>query len=93
MGFGHNPHVAKAEAAQAKAAAATDVGSEVRAHLEAAHVWDRAAAKEKAGQRRVEYEANAAAARERASAATQKPAPSPAVLAAQLKARSGDEGA
>ncbi|MBI5480456.1 MAG: hypothetical protein HY906_16450, partial [Deltaproteobacteria bacterium] len=54
----------------------------------AAHLWDRAAAKEKQkeGKRRVEYEANAAAARERASAATQKPAASPAALAAQLKA-------
>jgi hypothetical protein len=89
MGFGRNPHVAKAEAAQAKAEAATDVGSQVRAYLEAAHLWDRAAAKEKDGKRRAEYEANAVAARERSEAATQKPAPSAAALEAQLKVLRG----
>jgi len=68
MGFGRNPHVAKAEAAQAKAEEAKDVASEVRAYREAAHLWDRAAAKEKDGKRRTEYEANAEAARERADA-------------------------
>ena len=92
MGFGRNPHVAKAEAAQAKAQEATDVVSEVRAYLEAAHLWDRAAAKEKDGKRRTEYEANAAAARERSTAATQKPAASPAALAAQLKVVRGGKG-
>jgi len=74
MGFGRNPHVAKAEAAQVKAQEATDVGSEVRAYLEAAHLWDRAAAKEKDGKRRAEYEAKAVAARERSEAATTNPA-------------------
>ena len=63
MGFGRNPHVAKAEAAQAKAQEATDVVSAVRAYLEAAHLWDRAAAKDNVGKRRAEYEPNAAAAR------------------------------
>ena len=57
MGFGRNPHVAKAEAAQAKAKEARDAASEVRAYREAAHLWDRAAAKEKVGKRRAEYEA------------------------------------
>ncbi len=85
MGFGRNPHVAKAEAAEAKAQEATDVASETRAYLEAAHLWERAAAKEKDGKRRTEYEARAAAARERSTAATQRPAPSPAALAARLK--------
>ena len=92
MGFGRNPHVAKAEAAQAKAQEATDVASEVRAYLEAAHLWDRAAAKEKEGKRRTEYEANAEAARERSTAATQKAEPSPAAVAEQLKVLRGGEG-
>jgi hypothetical protein len=103
MGFGRNPHVAKAEAAQAKAQEAKDVASEVRAYLEAAHLWDRAAAKELeagrhgaggvggANKRHAEYEANAAAARERSNVATQKPAPSPAALATQLKVLRGDK--
>ena len=70
MGFGRNPHVAKAEAAQLKAQEATDGASEARAYREAAHLWDRASAKEKDSKRRAEYEANAEAARERADAAT-----------------------
>ena len=85
MGFGRNPHVAKAEAAEAKAQEATDVASETRAHLEAAHLWDRAAAREKDGKRRAEYEANAEVARERSVAAAQKLTPSPADLKAQLQ--------
>jgi hypothetical protein len=103
MGFGRNPHVAKAEAAEVKAQEATDVASEVRAYLEAAHLWDRAAAKELeltagrrgaggAAERLAKYEANAAAARERSSAATQKQAPSPATLAAKLKVLDGGTG-
>jgi len=93
MGFGRNPHVAKAEAAQVKAQEATDVDSGVRAYLEAAHLWDRAAAREKDGKRRAEYEANAAAARERSTAASQQPAALPADLAAQLKVlRGGKDG-
>ena len=63
MGFGRNPYVDKAEAAQAKAQEAKDVASEAMAYLEAAHLWERAAAREKAGKRRTEYEANAEAAR------------------------------
>jgi hypothetical protein len=92
MGFGRNPYVAKAEAAQARAQEATDAASEVGAYLEAAHLWDRAAAKEKDGKRRAEYEANAAAARERSTEAEQKPAVSPAALAAQLKVLRGGGG-
>jgi hypothetical protein len=93
MGIGRNPFVAKAQAAEAKALAAGDVGSKVRAYLEAAHQWDRAAAREKEGKRRAEYEANAETARERSAAATQEPAPSPANVLAQLKlVRGGLEG-
>jgi len=89
MGFGRNPYVDKAEAAQAKAQEAKDIASEAMAYLEAAHLWERAASKEKAGKRRTEYEANAEAARERSNAASEKPAPSAADLVAQLKLRRG----
>ena len=93
MGIGRNPFVAKAEAALAKAQDASDVGSEVRAYLEAAHLWDRAAAREKEGKRRAEYDANAEAARERSTAATQRPAASPEAVLAQLKVlRGGVDG-
>lgn len=59
MSFGKNPFVAKAEAAEQKAADATDNISRVSAYRDAAHQWDRAAAKEKPGKYRAEYEANA----------------------------------
>jgi len=45
-----------------------------------------------AAERRAKYEANAEAARERSDAATQKPAPSQAALAAQLKVLRGGTG-
>lgn len=59
MGFGKNPHVQKAQAAEQKAEEASDDLSRARAYFEAAHAWDRAAEKEKPGKLRVEYEANA----------------------------------
>ncbi len=68
MGFGRNPFVVKAQAAQLKAEEAGDAGAEVRAWLEAAHLWERAAAKEQPGKKRSEYEAEANAARERSTA-------------------------
>ncbi len=91
MGFGRNPHVAKAEAAEARAREVLDSASEVRAFLEAAHLWGRAAAKEKEGQRRDEYEAKAEAARELSEAAAQKATPSAADLLAQLKGPRGED--
>ena len=66
MGFGNNPYVAKAHAAEQKATDAPDEASRVRAHREAAHEWGRAAERELPGKRRLEYEAKAASARERA---------------------------
>lgn len=66
MSFGRNPHVAKAQAAEQKAADATDAMARSAALREAAHQWDRAAAKEKPGKRRSEYEANAERNRARA---------------------------
>ena len=59
MSFGKNPHVAKAEAAEQKAEAAGDTIARVAAFREAAHQWERAAAREQQPKRRTEYEANA----------------------------------
>ncbi|UJR82010.1 hypothetical protein [Sandaracinus amylolyticus] len=59
MSFGKNPHVAKAEAAVQKAEAARDGDARKRAYLEAAHLWERAAEREKPGKKRDEYLANA----------------------------------
>jgi hypothetical protein len=59
MSFGRNPHVAKALAAEQKAETADDAHAASRNYLEAAHLWDRAAAREKPGKQRSEYEQNA----------------------------------
>lgn len=59
MGFGRNPHVPKAQAAEQKAADASDDGARARAHREAAHQWDRASEREPPGKQRAEYERNA----------------------------------
>lgn len=59
MSFGKNPFVPKAEAAELKAADAIDDSTRVRAHRDAAHLWDRAAEREKPGKRRDEYAQNA----------------------------------
>ncbi len=59
MGFGRNPHVPKAQAAEQKAADAPDDAARARAQREAAHQWDRAAEREAPGKRRTEYEQNA----------------------------------
>ena len=72
MGFGRNQFVAKAEAAEQKAADAPDDIARVRALREAAHEWDRAADREKPGSRREEYSRNAA--RNRAEADGEPPA-------------------
>ena len=59
MSFGRNPHVPKAQAAEQKAADANDEMARSAAYRDAAHQWDRAAARETPGKRRAEYEANA----------------------------------
>jgi hypothetical protein len=64
MGFGRNPYVPKAQAAEQKAQEATDEPARARAYREAAHEWDRAAEREKPGKLRSEYEAHAARNRE-----------------------------
>lgn len=63
MGFGTNPYAPKAEAAEQKAQMAPDRATEVRAWLEAAHLWERAAAREQPGKRRLAYEQSAEQAR------------------------------
>ena len=59
MGFGRNPYVAKAQAAEQKAEDATDDHARSRHYREAAHEWDRADEREKPGKARSEYEAHA----------------------------------
>lgn len=59
MSFGKNPYVAKAQAAELKAADAPDTAAASRAYREAAHEWERAAGREPVGKRRSEYERNA----------------------------------
>lgn len=66
MGFGRNPYVPKAQAAEQKAQEAQDETARARAYFEAAHEWDRAAEREKPGKLRSEYESNATRAREQA---------------------------
>ncbi len=68
MGFGRNPHVAKAEAAQQKAEIAKDASAYERAWREAGHLWDRAAEREPDAKRRSLYAANAERARASADA-------------------------
>lgn len=69
MSFGRNPHVAKAALAEQKAADAGDRRARVSAYREAAHLWERAAEREKAGKTRDECEAKAALNRASADAA------------------------
>ena len=59
MSFGRNPHVAKATLAEQKAQDAPDQNAKERAFREAAHLWDRAAEREKPGKQRTVYEQNA----------------------------------
>lgn len=64
MGFGRNPYVPKAQAAELKAQEASDELARARHYHEAAHEWDRAASREKPGKVRSEYEAHATRTRE-----------------------------
>ncbi len=64
MSFGKNPYVAKAQLAEQKAESATDRSARAMAYRDAAHQWDRAAAREKPGKFRSQYEENATRNRE-----------------------------
>jgi hypothetical protein len=68
MGFGKNPHVAKAEAAEQKALDADDQPARVQAYLEAGRQWERAADRESDSKRKQLYTDNAATARAAAEA-------------------------
>ncbi len=68
MSFGKNPHLPKAQAAEQKAADAVDTHARALAYRDAAHQWDRAAARETPGKKRTEYEAHAERNRELACA-------------------------
>lgn len=59
MGFGRNPYIAKAQAAEQKALNAPDDAARTRAYREAAHEWDRAADRERPGKQRDELQRNA----------------------------------
>lgn len=75
MSFGKNPHVAKAQAAEQKAEEAVDAPARELSLREAAHQWDRAAAREKPGKKRTEYEQNAERIRNQADGAAAEPEP------------------
>jgi hypothetical protein len=68
MGFGKNPHVLKAQAAEQKAADANDSAARAAAHRDAARCWERASERETPGARRDEYARNAERNRELADA-------------------------
>lgn len=68
MGFGRNPHVAKAEAAEQKAADASDASAYEQAWREAGRQWDRAAERETDSKRKQTYADNAERARTTADA-------------------------
>lgn len=63
MSFGKNPHVAKAEAAEQKAADARDASAWEQAWLEAGRLWERASDREKDSKRKALYLEKAEAAR------------------------------
>ncbi|MBL9103208.1 MAG: hypothetical protein JNL82_19840 [Myxococcales bacterium] len=73
MGFGRNPYVPKAQAAELKAQEASDELARARHYHEAAHEWDRAASREKPGKARSEYEAHALRTRELADSPAEEP--------------------
>jgi hypothetical protein len=87
MSFGRNPHLPKALAAEQKAADAVDQPARVLAYREAAHQWDRAAARENPGKKRTEYEQNAARNRELADSGESHPEQDPGEAVAALKSR------
>nr|HEX4317255.1 hypothetical protein [Kofleriaceae bacterium] len=68
MGFGRNPHVAKAEAVEQKALAATSDSAYALAWREAAHLWERAAERETDPKRKTQYTESAERARTMADA-------------------------
>jgi hypothetical protein len=85
MGFGRNPHVAKAEAEELKAANAKDQRARELAWREGARHWDRAAERETDEKRRREYEGRAETARANADEARESEPETVEELVAKLK--------
>lgn len=79
MGFNQNPHVAKAAAAELSAQNAADESARSGKWLEAAHLWERAADREKNEKRASEYRKNAERAHNEAEPRPEAPAVKPAV--------------
>jgi hypothetical protein len=63
MGFGRNPHAAKAEAAEQKALGARDDVAAAHAWREAGRLWERASDRETDAKRKAAYAAKAERAR------------------------------
>ncbi len=78
MSFGRNPHVAKAEAAEAKASSARDLAACSQAWRDAGRLWERAADREPNAKRKDTYLANAERARAQADAPVLEDAPAAA---------------
>lgn len=93
MGFGRNPHVAKAEAAELKATTARDASFAEQAWREAGRQWERAAARETDDKRRAQYEANAEKARATADAPLEAPVEGSDGTAAETDSFDGDSSA
>ena len=87
MGFGKNPHVAKAQAAEQKAQLATDEAARTLAWREAARQWDRAAEREQRGG----SEARGQTYLERAEAARAAADGEPETAPAELEAEAAPE--
>jgi hypothetical protein len=85
MGFGRNPHVAKAEAEEQKARSAKDAAACELAWREGARQWERAAERETDDKRRQEYAERAEAARASADGARARDPEPVANLMAKLK--------
>lgn len=73
MSFGRNPHVAKAQAAEQKAEAATDPAASAQAWREAGRLWERAAERETDAARRGQYTEHSERARAAADGAESPP--------------------
>lgn len=59
MGFGRNPHVSKAVAAEEKAESAESEDDRAQAWRDAGRLWERAASRERDDKRRTQYTENA----------------------------------
>jgi hypothetical protein len=87
MGFGRNPHVAKAEAAEQKALCAKDATAREQAWREAARQWDRASERETEAKRRELYAEKAESARTNADNPSDQGASEPPLAESSLRSQ------